>query len=452
MPENISLGKGIALGYRMPSSDVAVNLINQRRKEEQDAIDAAKQAAQKSMELQDKYRDDLDKFNVEGIIAPLQQNSKAASAAIIDHVKKGIASNPNYNPFSDDDLDVLRFDLKQITARDRVSSEAYLKDVEKGVGKPESFAIQTQWTDAVGKNDKEAWDKLTGGTGVYTYGAIEPKEEIKQIDWIKGKNDFADQTRQGAFTTEEGAQFVPDKTIKQRWDIYRTTPEYNAEITHYNTQGITDDVKADSLAFQDFKNVLGQKAAPLKKEGGLQIGIGWAKSGKFYYNLENLKSAQAGGKSAIIFGQEGGTALPFNSFVGKEGDKEIIGRPTGKIYDVGKGKNEFEVEMLVAKAQKQGFEFDITQITPETNPDKYEKVYVPLTKSDFNRKKFQGEYGGQDIDELYKGMIGEQKTTQPKEAAKTIKRSDISIKAKASGYTAKEYEKMLIDKGIEITE
>ena len=444
-----NLGQAIALGYKIPRDTFAVEEISRRRKEEQDAIDNARKAAQKSKELQDKYRDDLDKFNVEGIIAPLQRNSQAASAAITDHVKKGIAKNTNYNPFSDDDLDVLRFDLKQITARDRVSSEAYLKDVEKGVGNPKLFTLQTQWTDAVGGNDKEAWDKLTGGTGVYTYGAITPNEEIKKIEWDAEKSKDIDETRQGAITTAEGAVFVPEQNKKQRTDAYRMKPAYQAEMVDYMSKGMTAE-KADAFVFEDYFSRVGQKAAPLKED----------REDKDALTVADVKTQVP---VNIIEGVTGkkiedvahyGLTLPTDVILNIPSTNKVIDRSTGKVLDYVGQLNISGGQILSTKITENGKTKYVPYLYTSTTITKPATAFVEAKTIKKDIEVRLSDIRGQRVIEKHKKAVDEierlteglnkpeQKTSAGKAytvKGKSYSKSDVKKAADASGMTIDEY-------------
>jgi len=444
-----SLGQAISLGFKLPSNQFPLEEISRRRQEEQDAIDAAKKAAQKSKGLQDKYRNDLGKFNVEGIIAPLQGNSKAMSAAIIDHVKKNIASNPNYNPYEDSELDTMRFDLKQITARDRISSEAYLKDVEKGVQNPKSFSLQTQWTDAVGKNDKEAWDKLTGGTGVYTYGAItanEPEPDMPKL--LGAMSGWA--AKQGIHPTATGGAAVPIKTQESSWETFKqASPEWNATIVNWMTKGNTRE-QAEKAADEEFKpayfGLFGEKAAPLKtggKEGATSKYSVTPVTNKTI-NI-NIPTIEDGKQVGFVEGEvtarntwELKTTIPIQ--------KETIETfdPTTWESERIVGAQDFKISSII----------ELPTIKGKPIRDKIAKQFSKQVKW----KKFasgttsKGEPKYIDY-EAIKSVLEQKKITLEgleDEKSKTINRSDISAKAKAAGYSNKEYEKLLIEKGVEI--
>lgn len=160
-----------------------------------------------------------------------------------------------------------------------------------------------------------------------------------------------------------------------------------------------------------------------EQSGGLKIGLGNAEVKDMYYKLESPESRQAGGKSIIIFGKKGGTAIPANTFADKGGEK-VSGQPTGVIQDMG-GADDTNLEMEVIITGKDRF----------GAPTK-EKKFIPLTKSDVNKKKFEGEYGV-DIDKLYNdpNFIGQGKkdvSERPKE--KTVSVDKIKALVGKPGY------------------
>lgn len=121
------------------------------------------------------------------------------------------------------------------------------------------------------------------------------------------------------------------------------------------------------------------------KGAGLSVGYGTAETKDMYYKLENPDARKSGKKSDIIFGKVGGTALPVNQFQNSKG--EIVkGQPTGKIKDIG---GELTLELRVT---------DKDEDTGETTTN---TTAVPLSLNRFNKQKFEGEYGGVDIQKLY---------------------------------------------------
>jgi hypothetical protein len=91
----------------------------------------------------------------------------------------------------------------------------------------------------------------------------------------------------------------------------------------------------------------------------------------------------------------------------------------------------------------------MTELYPESsNPDKYEKVFIPLTESEINKKKFEGEYDA-DIESLYNDprFIGEQKAKEGSKKEKPVKtKAEVEKLAKDAGYTYEEYYQLVKDK------
>lgn len=123
-------------------------------------------------------------------------------------------------------------------------------------------------------------------------------------------------------------------------------------------------------------------------KGGFKVGFGSAEAKDMYYKLGDQQAGPIEGKNVIIFGKKGGAQIPQNIFEDRDGSK-IIAQPTGVIYDRG-GPDDTSLEMeVIANVQHGKFE-------PETK----EKKFIPISKSENNKKKFEGEYGV-DIDKLY---------------------------------------------------
>ena len=326
-----NLGQAISLQYRIPQNNFPAQEISRRRAEEQAAIDAARKAHAKSLEKIDKYRADLDKFNVEGIIAPLQNEVKAYAADMHKHIKQRMAENENYNPNADDDLRSKRFELDQVLAKNRVSSKAYLDDVNKAINHPELFQLNTKFTDAVGKGSMDEWvvanDEIhsgsTGGAGVYTHGAvtsIKPKS-----DWRKSLFNYSNQA--GKVTTSEGAEYVADSTKKQLFDSWKNTPDYQSAVAEYGTRMPLENV--DKMIYEsDWLPQFAFKAATERKEQGTDI-----------LTIEDI---QENVPVNIIEGSTGkkvedtahyGITLPSNVLLNIPATKNIIDRSTGKQLD-----------------------------------------------------------------------------------------------------------------------
>jgi len=108
MAENYSLGEAIGLNYSIPNANVAVGMIEQRRREDMAAEEAARKRAQKSRELQDKNKAEMNKLLMSekgGIIPNLQPDVKAHGVEALKVYQKNSAANPeNYNIENDDEL------------------------------------------------------------------------------------------------------------------------------------------------------------------------------------------------------------------------------------------------------------------------------------------------------------------------------------------------------------
>lgn len=154
-----SLGGALALQAK-PIDRTALNvgIIQRQRAEEQEAIDASRNARAKSLENIDKYKTQMSNWFIKdtsGLLANYQLEPKAKVAEIFEHIKKKKGANEHYNIAGDDDLRALKFDLGEIVSRNKISSQRYLKDIERGVNNPDKYDFNTAFTDAVGKGSME---------------------------------------------------------------------------------------------------------------------------------------------------------------------------------------------------------------------------------------------------------------------------------------------------------
>lgn len=438
----LPINTGIAVGLQARPQDYtaqAVQSLRLARKEEAMAIAEAKKQRAKDLSDLEKYQGEVSKWAVSrqsGLLPIDQEIAKAKAQIVLDAVKTGDKTK----------VYEAQLELNKFADSAKMSAQNLMKQGQTGIEHPDKFAVKQEIIDlanSVGNPENYAkWQQLTGGTGFYMSGLLDP---IDKTDWLEGMqrnvvgSGLKYQSVVDPQTGKRTALQAPSQAaIDNTWSQAKLQSWYPKAVAQKTALGIDPEI-AEAEIKKTFitsipKEVSSRNLEEKKAGGGLEITVGGAKSGKFYYNLENLKSAQAGGKTIIIFGQEGGTQLPFNSFLGKDG-KEVIGRPTGKLYNTGKsGKDEFEMEMLVPKKAGEKFDFDMNVMSPETHPDKYEKMYVPITNSPSNKKKFQGEYGGQDINEVYKAVIGGSESE--KETLPLIKtKSEFDALPKGAKYT-----------------
>lgn len=443
MPPPISVGTAIGLSGQ-PKSYVptAIGQIRAARQEEQRLLGEARKARAKELEDLDKYKADLDKFVIDsnkGILPIDEKLIKAKTAELYKYVNEKWNNGESIR--GDSKVNELKNNLSLLVSQKQQSAKNFYDDAGAD---PNLYTINERYSKAAlsSLDDPEAsnaWNELTHGTGIYTGGLKSAIDKTNYADYFEKRGAAIKvpivqiDTPEGLKTTVQ--RFTPTE-IDAIWEEEKqlSLVPYQKQLAlltadHKLTPELADITMKNNFA-RGIENVY---RTDITQPGqALRLGVGGATSGKFYYNLESPQSAKSGGKSIIVFGQEGGTALPFNSFQG-EGGKEIIGRPTGKIYNLGKGKNDFQMEVLVPKPQAGGLSLDVTTITPETNPDKYEKVYVPLSTSDVNRRKFQGEYGGQDIEDVYSKIVGAIKTpeSRTKATTKSTTQSDFDAKWKA---------------------
>jgi hypothetical protein len=392
--------------------------MQQHREEQEAAKSRAYALRMKSLQEQDEYKNEIDKWvlnNESGIGRVHQPTIQTKAAKLFDVMQSIRAENPtNYNYRNNREFQNALFELQQEYDRAQQSTAQFAKDLnilnqDKGnnlITKEIQLpgGNKTTLLDAWQKGDPEEWNQALQsihgdayGGEYYTFGLFDTKPDI--VDWRKDLRTRANSV--GTYTSEQGASGPVGKYKNTQFLDFIKTPAYNAAVAEYVASGnkIED---APEMIEKFWNSLFSSKSAPEKKEpGGIQFGFGNARSGKYYYSFEKPESVQRGGKSVIIFGQEGGAPLPVNSFDGTN-QKVVTGRPTGKIYDMGKpGEAVYMMELLVPKDNNEDIMMFFAELDPESYPEKYKKEYVHITKSDINKKKFMGEYGGVDIDELH---------------------------------------------------
>jgi len=421
-----NIGYGIALqGTPETYTPYVLRSMQQQRDEEEAARARSYALRMKALEEQDEYRDQIDKWvlkNESGIGRVHQPTIQTKAAKLFDIMQRIRSENPtSYNYRNNREFKNALFELQQEYDRAQQSTAQFAKDLSilnqdkgnnlstKEIQLPDGR--KTTLLDAWQKGEPEEWNQVLQaihgdayGGEYYTFGLFDTKPDI--IDWRKDLRTRAKMV--GTYTTKEGEKGPVSQYKNTQFLDFMKTPAYNAAIAEYIAAGNKLEDAPESIE-RFWNSLFSSKAAPEREEGaGIQIGIGGIKSGKYYYNFANPKEGfeTQRGKRLIIFGQEGGTPLPINSFESESG-YEITGRPTGKIYDMG-GENEtnYMMEVLVPKNKEQDVWALFSETSPESMPDKYKKEYVPITKSDINKKKFMGEYGGVDIDELHKQIGG----------------------------------------------
>lgn len=441
MAQTPNLGEAIGLQYKMPNSDKAVDILNQRRKEEDDAIKAARIAQSKKLEEIDKYKDDLGKYSVEGIIAPLQVPVQASVSALHDAMKEA-----GENIRNSDKVKAAKFELDKTLADARIQSNSYLDQTNRGINNPDLYDLDSDFTNAAGKGGIDGYNEWiaannkihsgsTSGTNKYTHGVLKPKEQLKQVDWRKSLFNYSNQA--GKVKTEDGAEFVPEATKKKLFEGWKNTPDYQAALAEYGTQIPLD--KVDSMIYeQDWKPLFSATSAPIKGKGlTMNFGGNSAENDnvrvvvsdtddKRIYNIAQIKSTE---NSILDFSQ------PKNS----KGETPTV---KGTPLRVEKMKDSGQANIVVS----------VPEIIDDEKTGNYKEVRVPYEQN--KDRVLKGKFGFtiEDIDNgISQNKIEVSKGTK-KVTTKSIKRSDISTKAKAAGYSIKEYEKLLTEKGVEIIE
>ena len=278
MAQPVSLGN--ALGLRAQPIDRTnqnVAILMQQRKDEQDAIDAARAAQAKSLANIDKYKNDMDNWLIKdasGIVPPLQIEVKAKTAELFDHIKKRKSESDSYNIFNDDEARRIKFDLGEIVSRNQISSKAYLNDVKKATENPSKFKINTKFTDAVGGGTYEEWlaanDGIHGGstkgTGIYTHGAIEAIEQAPEMPKLLGAmSSWAGQQKK--IGTSDKASYTPDKVKADSWEVFtQTSPEWKATVANWEAKGFSEQEVIDNFKPR-YLDLFDYKAAPEKSSG-----------------------------------------------------------------------------------------------------------------------------------------------------------------------------------------
>lgn len=285
MPEN--LGQAIALTAKPDSvTPYILQGLRQRRLEENQALENARKERQKNLAEQEQYKQSIDKWVLknESGIGRVHQDTVRTKAAKLFDVMQGIRSaNPNgYNYRNNREFQNALYDLQTEYDRAQQSTAQFTKDLnllnnDKGINLQTKTVIlpdgkKTTLLDAWQKGDPSEWDatlKSIHGTSYggeyYTTGLLDNK--VKTEDWRKLKNAHVDQTRQGKVVTEQGAEFLPQTNLQTRWEDYKNSPAFGFEMADYDVRFPNlEESQKQQLAFEDYKSVIGQKAAPLKKE------------------------------------------------------------------------------------------------------------------------------------------------------------------------------------------
>ena len=456
--ETPSIGGGIALQYKMPQNNFAAQAIMQQRAEENRAIAAARKAHAETLARIDKYQGDLGKFNVEGIIAPLQKPVQADVAELYNHLKQKKAENENYNPFQDDELREKKFRVEQNLSNARVQSKAYLDDVQRAVDHPDQFDIDEDFTNAVGTGNFDKWSQAnskmhageTNGTNIYTHGVLKPKAKEPELPKLLGAfSSWAGQ--QQKLTTQEGAQFTPERVKTESWETFKeASPEWRATVANWTAKnGSNGEAMAEEYFKPKYLNLFDVKAAPEKKEedGGLT-------AVDIKENVPvNIFDATKG--QNIADKANYGLALPSNVTINLANAEGVVSRDTGKQL-VGADDKPFVGQLNITGGEIYSTKFQEAGTKKvKYVPMLYTTATVPMPDGKSVTKNVQiplDKIKDQKVLAKHKEAIDEiQKKTealnQKKVATKkTLSKAELTKKAKDAGYTYDEYYEIVKDK------
>lgn len=444
-----NLGQAVGLQFQLKQNNYPLQEVARQREEENAAIAAARKAHAATLARIDKYQGDLGKFNVEGIIAPLQKPVQADVAELYNDLKRKKAENPNYNPFQDDELREKKFRVEQNLSNARVQSKAYLEDVQRAVEHPNDFEIDTEFTDAVGSGSFDKWTQAnskmhpgeTAGTNIYTHGVLKPKvKEPEQPKLLGAMGSWSGQ--QQKLTTAEGAQFTPDRVKGESWETFKqSSPEWRATVVNWTAKnGSNGEAMAEEFYKPKYMNLFDVKAAPEKKEeeGGLA-------AGDIKENVDvNIYDAVA--KKQVANKAPYALALPSNVTLNIANAKGVLDSETGtdlpgntqlnitggEIYStkIKQGDKSTYVPMLYTTATMLGT--DGKTVT--------KNVKIPLDK--IKDQKVLAKHK-EAIDEIQKKTeaLNKKETTK-----KVLTKAEIEKRAKAANYTYDEYFELIKDK------
>lgn len=406
-----SLGAGIGLGYKMPSSAGIVDQLRQARQEESAAMaDIRKQRAKERKE-ESEYAATSANISVEGVIPYYTTSAQTEAGKVLDYVKK----HQGQNLKGDMEFQKILIDSKAKIKGYQDLSKRFYDQSSKADGK--NFKLNERLSkaalsspdDVVDETTQETardvWDKATQGTGVYTHGVLEIIEDQDYLEDMQ-KNVVGSGLKYKSIvdpkTGDRMGLQAPSKTaIDNTWSLAKQQKWYQKGFNKNIALGFSPE-EAEAQLKQGFITSIPRDVSAHNMQdkggGGLELDFSggrgqvgdlifdWARQPSKAKKDGETVSVEVGG-DILIAKQEGKRVPPISL---KRGDVVHTGIPR-KLT-----QNGTWIQMFVAKDKTAGSEkfWEMVDISPpETNPDKYDIIEVPLT-SDENKKVFRQVLGG----------------------------------------------------------
>lgn len=402
-----SLGEAIGLQAKVADrTNLIVGEIGRQRKEEEAIVSANKKAATKNLDDIEKYKNDLGKWQIsaESGIHPVYHEKLAAMAEQMrQRFQKGQENDKeNYSPAYDSELQRMKFEFQQEADKDKQSTKNIVRDLGvKASDSKNKYDVNEPLLNSLNVRSYDDFIKSNGGSDYYAIGINTPKPAV--LGWTKDAALWASKMKGLYVKNADGSKTINPKLFEEQWNAIKNDPAAtwveNADAVNKAAGYSPEQSEAQVKSY--VMNLLPNQAAPDKSTGA---GTG-SKAKYDFSSPTTFKHSLSGGDvedvTQVTLTKKGGGSLPADSYTNEKG-QVLLGRPTGRISKYGKS-DEVKIELAVPnKSLTTSPEWkDMDEEERQTwldrkfdeDPNKFEKVTVPISSNQFNKDKFEGSYG-----------------------------------------------------------